>query len=214
VKWRGPALMLVTEPSHRLEEIVDAAVSGGVNIVQLRDKSAAPGDLSNMAKRLAQITKGRALLVVNGDAQIAPDIGFNGVHLPEQGRPVTLAREMLGKGALIGRSVHSIEAARSAEQDGVDYVVAGTIFVSKSHPTEPPAGLGFLRAVCSAVTIPVIAIGGVTPENAGDCIRAGAAGIAVLSPIMQASDPYAVAVDYRRALDRPEHERRTMRPAL
>ena len=102
---------------------------------------------------------------------------------------------------MIGRSAHSIEAAIKAARIGADYLIAGTIFASHSHPAVAPAGLEFLRDVCAAVDIPVIAIGGITPVNAGDCIRAGAAGVAVMSPIMHADDPAGVARDYRAVLD-------------
>jgi thiamine-phosphate diphosphorylase len=128
-----------------------------------------------------------------------PD-GADGLHLPEHGISTAEARRRYGEQILIGRSVHGIESALQAELDGADYLIAGTIFASNSHPGETPAGLDFLRAVCAAVRIPVIAIGGITPANAPDCIAAGAAGVAVLSPIMRAGDPRQVTEDYRRAL--------------
>jgi len=101
----------------------------------------------------------------------------------------------------VGRSVHSVEAASEAAAQGADYLVAGTIFASQSHPDRSPAGLGFLRDVCAAVSLPILAIGGVTPQNLKLCLEIGAAGVAVLSPIMRATDPQAAAQTYRAALD-------------
>jgi thiazole tautomerase (transcriptional regulator TenI) len=92
-----------------------------------------------------------------------------------------------------------VDAARAAVDWGADYLVAGTVFASASHPGEPAAGLAFLAQVCAAVRVPVLAIGGVTPANLADCLRAGAAGVAVLSPL-QGADPRAVAAAYVAAL--------------
>jgi thiamine monophosphate synthase len=90
-------------------------------------------------------------------------------------------------------------------------MIAGTIFGSASHPGVRPAGVGFLREVCAHVRRPVLAIGGVTPENATECLRAGAAGVAVLSPLMDAADPAAVAARYRAAMCEGEPDDRRCR---
>jgi thiamine-phosphate diphosphorylase len=107
----------------------------------------------------------------------------------------------MGEDAWIGRSVHSVAAAEGAAADGADYLIAGAIFATGSHPGAAPAGLGFLAEVAAAVGMPVVAIGGITPANAGDCLRAGARGVAVLSALMDAADPGAVAAAYRRAME-------------
>ena len=126
----------------------------------------------------------------------------SGHHLPENSElSARSLRETFGL-LYVGRSIHSVERAVWAAEDGADYLVAGTIYPSNSHPGEPGQGVGFLREVCAAVApLPVIAIGGITPERVGECIAAGAAGVAVLSPIMRADDPQAVARTYREALD-------------
>jgi len=97
--------------------------------------------------------------------------------------------------------VHSVAAARQAEDEGADMVIAGTVFASKSHPGGATIGIDGLRAICEAVSIPVIGIGGITAENAGDVIRAGAKGVAVISAIVDAVDPRAAATALRRAID-------------
>lgn len=157
-------LMLVTRPDARLREIVDAAVDGGVNVVQVRG-------VCN-AKEIREVVGQRARVLVNGID-----------HLPES-VPAMKA---------IGRSVHSVDAAVRAERDGCEYVLAGTIFPSASHPDGPVAGVALIEAIAKAVKIPVIAIGGIDATNARACIDAGAQGVAVVSAIMDASDPRAAA---------------------
>lgn len=188
--------MLVTEPSPRLPEIVAQAVAGGVDIVQWRDKVTPKDELRPQIRTMYEAV-GSALLVVNGPPALAR---IWGRHLPDKGGSFRFLQEQLGKRLAFGRSVHSVTRAQAAAEEGAGYVIAGTIFASQSHPDIAPAGLDFLREVCAAVSIPVLAIGGVTPENTGDCLRAGAAGVAVLSPIMHAADPKAAAQAYRAAL--------------
>jgi thiamine-phosphate pyrophosphorylase len=194
-------LMLVTEPGERLIEIVGQAVDGGVDIVQWRDKRVSIGKRNKYLGSLSAVTKDRAVLVANGDWGANIRAGARAIHLPELSAPIGVIRFRVGNGALVGKSVHSVAAAQQAERDGADYLIAGTIFASPSHPEITPSGVEFLRQACEAVSIPVLAIGGVTPENVSKCIEAGAAGVAVLSPIMRVDDPCAVARQYRAALD-------------
>lgn len=196
-----PALMLVVDPSAHSDEVVLAAIDGGVNIVQLRTRSDYLVDLLPAAVRIREATRGRASLILNGYGLLTPaEIDADGLQLPEEGETVSIAREVVGPDRLIGRSVHSLQASQQAETDGADYLVAGTIFASDSHREVTPAGLPFLRAVCSTTRVPVIAIGGIRPENARSCIEAGAAGIAVVSGILRAPDPHAAAGAYWKAI--------------
>jgi thiamine-phosphate diphosphorylase len=96
----------------------------------------------------------------------------------------------------LGRSVHSVDAAQRAEAEGCRYLLVGTMFPTASHPDQPPAGISLLRAVREAVSIPLIAIGGITPERVAECIQAGAQGVAVLSGITNAPDPADAATRY------------------
>ncbi|MCW3097001.1 MAG: Thiamine-phosphate pyrophosphorylase [Chthonomonadaceae bacterium] len=198
-----PCLMLVTEPMEptRLTAIIRVAVAGGVDIVQIRDKTAQAGDLLKIVAVLRRSLP-KTLLVLNSIPSSAQGGFGSGIHLPERGGGLSRIRKTLSTEALVGRSIHWVSAAQRAESEGADYLVAGTIFPSASHPDIAPAGLDFLEQVCRAVALPVLAIGGVTPERVGDCLRAGAAGVAVLSPIMRAADPFRAALQYRLALDR------------
>ena len=189
--------MLVTEPMERSRVIavVQAAVAGGVNVVQLRDRTLSAEEVTVAAAQL-KLCLGETPLLVNGFSSAARGANATGIHLPENGPQIDVVRGIVGAQALIGRSVHSVNAALRAAEEGADYLVAGTIFASRSHPGITPAGVGFLREVCTRVTAPVIAIGGVTPELARPCMEAGAAGVAVLSAIMHSTDPHAAAAEY------------------
>lgn len=196
-----PCLMLVTEPRPDLGVVVSQAVEGGVNAVQWRDKRTRIGKRDPALFGVISATQERAMLFANGDWETNIRHGIRKIHLPERSAPIGVVKFRIGNGALVGKSVHSVEAAIQAEAAGADYVIAGTIYASPSHPTIEPAGLALLQAVCDAVKISVVAIGGVTPERVGECLEAGAVGVAVLSPIMRAEDPRAVARRYREALD-------------
>ncbi len=202
-----PCLMLVTEPSPRLPQIVGEAVDGGVDVVQWREKRGKGMGYKRAYADLVEALKERAPLVVNGNWETAVGLGARRIHLPEKSLPVGVVRHRVGARSIVGKSVHSVQSAQGAEKQGADYLIAGTIFASASHPEIEPAGLEFLREVCAAVSIPVLAIGGVTPENAGECLAAGAAGVAVLSALMRTDDPSAAARAYRRALDTAWEER-------
>jgi thiamine monophosphate synthase len=127
-----------------------------------------------------------------------PDKAISGFGVPPNARP---DRHLFGESIIISRSVHSVEAAERAERDGADMLVLGTAFPSSSHPGAPTIGLDGVRAVSEAVSIPVIGIGGITAANAGDVIRAGASGVAVISAIFDADDPRAAAAELRTAID-------------
>jgi thiamine-phosphate pyrophosphorylase len=178
--------------------IVAEAVRGGLGAVQLREKDLGPAALLDEAELLLPVLGGTPL-IVNGQVEVARAAGAAGVHLPGDAGPVAVARAALGAAALIGRSVHSLEEARSAEAEGADYVILGTIFATDSKPGRAPAGLPLVTAVARAVSIPVIAIGGIDEGNAAATLAAGAWGLAVMSGILRAAAP-ATAVARLRAI--------------
>lgn len=196
-----PVLMLVTDRAiaggtDALVQKVEDAVAGGVNIVQIRDKDMAHDELVALAGRLREAIGGRAALVVNRAPGTALDTHTDGVHLPEDAEsPHEWPRSLL-----IGRSVHSAASARRAEADGADYIVFGNVYETESHANVAPAGLGALREVAESVSVPVIAIGGVTAERIPDLMAAGARGVAVIRAILAADDAQAAAAALREAL--------------
>jgi thiamine-phosphate pyrophosphorylase len=118
-------------------------------------------------------------VVLSSRCDLVLATGAAGVNLPEQDIPVPDARSLLGQ-RLIGRSVHSIQAARKAEEDGADFVIFGPVWASDSHPETVPVGVEALSEVARELSIPVLAIGGVTEERIAECNSAGAAGFAAI----------------------------------
>ena len=183
-----------------LVERVTEAVAGGVDLVQLREKDLSNEELLELAGTLLEAIGGRAKLIVNERADVALAAGAQGVQLGESGPPVSEARKTLGGDALIGRSVHSLQSAAQAEADGADFLLVGTMFASRSHPGEAPAGPGLMQQVSANSRLPLIGIGGITPENADQVIGAGASGVAVITNILAAEDPKAAAAKLKEAI--------------
>jgi thiamine-phosphate pyrophosphorylase len=192
-RLRLPTLCLITDRERcgktSLETVVEGAVKAGANVVQLREKDLPAGELFALAGRLRTVTRGRALLLVNDRIDVAMACGADGVHLPEDGLPVGMARWLLGKHALIGCSVHSVEAAVQAERNGADFVQVGTIFATDSKPEAQPVGAKLVDEVAKVVSIPVLAVGGVKAKNVAEVIAAGASGASVISAICGAREP-------------------------
>ena len=195
--------MLVTD--RRLaggeDALVDAvaeAVEGGVNAVQLREKDLPEAELLPLARRLREVTAGRALLMVNGPLEVALEAEADGVHLPEHAPAQGGGPE---PHVIVGRSVHSVDAAVRAEQEGAGYLVVGPVFETASHPEAQAGGLEIIRKVVSATRVPVLGIGGITSKNAADVMRAGASGVAVISAILGAEFPGVAARELRDAVD-------------
>jgi len=198
-----PCLCLVTDRSATSGDLVERvalAVQGGVDLVQLREKDLSGGQLLRLAESLLKAIGGSASLIVNERADVAVAAGAQGVQLGEDGLPVSAARMTVGSGALVGRSVHSVQAATQAEAEGADFLVVGTMFASRSHPGEAPAGPGLMRQISEKCRLPLIGIGGITPENAPEVIEAGASGVAVISNILAAPDPKAAAEKLKEAI--------------
>jgi thiamine-phosphate diphosphorylase len=187
-----PLIMLVTDRNacggRRLEDVVAAAVEGGVNVVQLREKDLPAADLYGIALRLRQIVGTQALLLINDRIDVALATGAHGVELGAGSLPTPIARTLVPD-TLIGRSVHSVSHAAEAVADGTDLLVVGTMFASRSHPGQTPAGPSLIRKVAALATVPIIGIGGITPANATQVIAAGASGVAAITSITQALDP-------------------------
>jgi thiamine-phosphate pyrophosphorylase len=183
-----------------LDDVVRDAVLGGVDIVQLREKHLSRGDLIALGLHVRDAIARRALFFVNGNVDAAIALGADGIHLPEGGPPIGTVRDRVGD-MLISRAVHSVEAAIRAERAGADIVQAGTLYETASKPGSSLLGIDGLREICVAVEVPVIAIGGITAENAADALRAGAKGVAVIGAITDADEPREAASALRRALD-------------
>ena len=160
-----------------VEDLASArdAAEAGATVVQLRRKGASTDELVEAGRGFGDL---EATFVVNDDVEAALRLGADGVHL---GRADPGAERAVAANLLLGTSAATVEEARAGEALGAAYVGAGPVWATPSKPdADPPIGLDGLAAICAAVSVPVVAIGGVDASNAGDCIRAGAAGVAVV----------------------------------
>jgi thiamine-phosphate pyrophosphorylase len=200
-----PCLCLVADCSVvSVDEIPDrvrSAVDGGVSMVQLRAKEMPGGLMLSLAREMEDVIGGRAALLINERVDVAAVAPAGGVQLGEAALSASSARQLLPAGSLIGRSVHSVEGAVQATSDGADFLVVGTMFATRSHPGEEPAGPGLLRQVAGRCDLPLIGIGGITPENVDSVIEAGASGVAVIRSILAADDPGHAAAEMLSVLE-------------
>ena len=200
----NPCLCLVTDRTVGDESTLVArvadAVFGGVDLVQLREKDLHGAQQLDLARRLQEAIGDRAMLVINERVDVAAALPAHGVQLGVDAVPVVAARRILGPDMAIGRSVHSEQGARQAVEDGADFLVVGTMFASRSHPGEEPAGPGLLRRIVSECPLPAIGIGGITAANCSQIIEAGAAGVAVITGILADPDPGNAARELKEAM--------------
>ena len=192
-----PPLLVISDRTLArlpLPELAAAAFESGLRWFMLREKDLGDDALEALASEIAARAQPfGARLTINGNAAVAARRGISGVHggvhLP-QGQCVSEARRIAGNAALIGVSAHDEAEARRAADEGADYVTLSPVFTPTSKPDYGPAlGLDELGRIAGAVDIPVVALGGIDPANAGDCLAAGAAGVAVLGGVMAAANP-------------------------
>jgi thiamine-phosphate pyrophosphorylase len=195
-------LWLVTDrtrvPDGDLIGVVTACLDAGLPAVQVREKDLGAGDLAALCRRLAPIARARgATLAVNDRLDVALAAGADAVQRTSSSLTVADMRAVGGDRLRIGASVHSVDEAIEAERAGADWVVFGPVYDTPSKRRYgAPKGLRSLQETAAAVTVPVIAIGGIGPERVGEVIGAGARGIAVISAILAAPRP----ADATRAL--------------
>ena len=200
-----PLLHLVTDPRlprAQLLAVIRAAAENGADWIQVRDHRASARELFDLAQAVVTLCRPRGVRVaVNDRIDVALAVGADGVQLGDRGLPVGAARELVG-GLSLGVSVHSIESAVQVEAEGADWITFGHIFPTSSHPDATPHGVAALAQAVQAVHIPVIAIGGIGTRQVSPVIQAGAAGIAVMSAILDAPDPVRATAELRQALSR------------
>lgn len=203
-RLRPPVLCFVVSRADAgdgdVEKLVGEAVGGGVSMVQLREPGAPAGELLTLARRLKTVTRGRALLIINDRVDVAIAAEADGVQLPEAGLPTRVARSLIGRYTVLGRSVHAVETAHEAGRDGAEFVIAGTVYATDSKPDAKPSGPDLIRQITKDSSLPVLAIGGVKVDKIEELVQAGAAGVAVVSAIAGAQDPKAAAEELTTAL--------------
>jgi thiamine-phosphate pyrophosphorylase len=202
-QWR--LCVLVTEAlctQHSWERVVEEAIAGGADCLQLREKTMEAGEVLVRAKRLVEIARAsaradgsRASVVINDRPDVALLAGADGVHVGQHDLPVAAVRKLAGFTLAVGVSTANLEQAKRARADGADSVGLGPMFVSGTKPKPELAGLGYLRAFLADAEVgnmPHLAISGITPENVGELWAAGCRGVAVSSVVCGARDPKAV----------------------
>ena len=209
-----PVICMITDGSGAsgrgtaaLVDAVAAAARAGVDLIQIRERDLEARALTTLVRQCVQAARGtRARIVVNDRLDVALAAAAHGVHLRGDSLPAARARSVAPPGLLIGRSVHSVEEASRAG-DAVDYLICGTVFATASKHGREPAGLGVLADVARATAIPVLAVGGVTADNASRVAQSGAAGVAAIGLFADhGTDSFVVTVErISRAFDRPRN---------
>ncbi len=195
--------------------VVRRGLAGGVDWVQVREKTQPASETYTLARQVQQeCRRVGGGLIINDRVDIALALGADGVHLAKKSLPVEIARPLAGTDILLGCSVHSLDEAVRASRAGADYLTFGNVYATASHPGAPAKGAAMLRAIVEEVEVPVLAIGGITPENVDEVLATGCAGIAVIGAILGTADPAAAAAELRVALDRETTRPRHVFPAI
>ena len=169
--------------------VTEQIIAGGAQVVQWRDKVSDKGAVLSTARALKEVCqRANALFIVNDHADVTILCGADGVHVGQKDLPVAELRRMLPVGMLIGCSANNLPEALKAQADGADYLGVGTIYATGTKADTRPAGLEVLRAIKEAVSIPVVAIGGISHDNIGEVMQTGVDGAAVISALLGAED--------------------------
>ncbi len=181
-------------------EIAKQAIFGGATIIQLRDKNASHEELLAIGRELLKMAGNKVSVIINDNVEAAVAIGAQGVHVGQKDMSALEARAMIGESMILGVSASSVKEAIKAEEDGADYIGVGPVFATSTKlDADPAIGIAGLRNIKKAVSIPVVAIGGINAKNAGEISKI-TDGIAVVSAIMAAEDPGQAAEELSKII--------------
>jgi thiamine-phosphate pyrophosphorylase len=190
-------LYLVSSPCEELYSIVEAALKGGLQLVQYRDKNTDDKIRIANAQKLRQLCRDYgALFIINDRVDLALAVDADGVHLGQQDLPIAVAREILGSQSLIGRSTTNPQEMESAISEGADYIGVGPVYETPTKAGKAAAGLEYIRYAVQHATVTWFAIGGIDLANVSNVLDAGAERVAVVRAIMQAEDPTLVTQQF------------------
>lgn len=182
-----------------LYEQVEAAIRGGATCVQLREKQLDRAAFLEEARRIGALCKARGVpFIINDDLDIALACGADGVHVGQDDMPAAEVRRRAGRDLIVGVSAHNPEEARKAAADGADYLGAGAVFGTATKQNVTPLSHEGLKAICEAVDIPVVAIGGISHDNILELKNCGLDGVAVVSALFAQADVKAAAEELLR----------------
>ncbi len=209
----GLYIVTCSDPAHGVGhlDMARAALQGGADAVQLRDKEAGGRELLCRAEEISRLlsrSEGECLFLVNDRVDVALASGAHGVHLGQDDLPAGAARRLLGAQRILGVSASTVEEALAACGEGADYLGVGPVFATPTKPDAGmPIGLEGLRMIREAVDIPIVAIGGIDAANAAQVLEAGADGIAVISAVSAAPDMLEAVRRLRLIVDAHRKER-------
>lgn len=188
------SVYLVTDRRNKTDEeflnIIEEAIKGGTTIVQLREKTASTKEFYDLALKVKEITSRYGIpLLINDRIDIALAVDSEGVHIGQDDMPADIAREIIGEDKILGVSASTVEEAKKAEIDSADYIGSGAVFPTATKDDADSVSEEELKEIVDSIDIPVVAIGGITIENAHTLKASGIAGFSVVSAIMSAEDP-------------------------
>ena len=188
------SVYLVTDRRNKTDEeflnIIEEAIKGGTTIVQLREKTASTKEFYDLALKVKEITSRYDVpLLINDRIDIALAVDSEGVHIGQDDMPAGIAREIIGEDKILGVSASTVEEAKKAEIDSADYIGSGAVFPTATKDDADSVSEEELKEIVDSIDIPVVAIGGITVENANTLKGSGIAGFSVVSAIMSAEDP-------------------------
>lgn len=187
------SLYLVTDNSDDVEKFlntIEEGIKGGVTVVQIREKTADTLEFYNLALKVNEITtKYDVPLIINDRVDVALAIDADGVHVGQSDMPCSVTRRLIGEDKILGVSAATIEEAKKAEKDGADYIGTGAVFPTATKDDAPKITKKDLKEIVDSINIPVVAIGGITLENASQLNDTGIAGLSVVSAIMSSENP-------------------------
>jgi len=186
-------------------EVAEAAIRGGADVIQLRDKEASGRRLHEVALALRKLTRDAQVpFLVNDRLDVAMAVDADGVHLGQEDLPASAARKILGPGKILGVSAETVEEALLAEREGADYLGVGPVFEARGSKPDAgkPRGLEQIARIRAESRLPIVAIGGIDAGNARQVLEAGANAVAVISAVVAADDIEGAARRLKRSLER------------
>ena len=193
-------------------QVMEQAIRGGADIVQLRNKSGDTEQILQQAKELRALTRAYDIpFIINDDPYIAKLAEADGVHLGQEDMPIEEARSLLGASAIIGISTHTLQQAIAAEQAGADYIGVGPVFETPTKPGRPAVTVRLIGNAALTIRIPFVAIGGITLDNASDVLAAGASRLCAVRAITDSAEPELVCRRFRQLIERSSKQQETHR---
>ena len=206
MKHLDTSLYFITDSTGLSEEEflrrTEAALRGGVTLLQLREKNRTTREYLSLAEKVHALTRRYGVpLLIDDRLDVAMAMDAEGVHLGQSDLPIHMARRILGPDKIVGATAKTVPQAAEAYEQGADYLGVGAVFPTSSKSDVGEMSYETLKAICKAVSIPVVAIGGISGENVGKLAGSGICGVAVISAIYAAKDVKAAAADLKSTVE-------------